>query len=137
MSAIKYPWTKTGYDPFLISDDWQIAYLNCVKEHRLDDLVDMEIHENTDEIFICISGTGILLTARYEDELQDIEATLLEHGVAYNVPAGVWHNIAMDEDAKILIVEKSDTHIKDVRHIPLGKHAKISVDNIIKSTIKL
>ncbi len=131
----KYNWTKEGYDPFLISDGWQVAYLTCVDEHRLDDLIDMEVHKETDEVFICLEGKGILLTADYSGETAEIKALLMENGVTYNIPAGVWHNISMDEKAKIIIVEKSNTHNNDGEHRMLTPEEKKTVDRLIAEAI--
>lgn len=127
----RYGWRKEGYDPFLISDGWQIANLTACSEHRFDDLIDTEVHKATDEVFVCLEGMGILITADYSGEKAVFAAELMENGVTYNVPAGLWHNISMSDDAKIIIVEKSDTHINDVEHRLLTPEEKEEVDRLI------
>lgn len=130
MLAENYNIEKVGYDPFLIRDGWQVAYLTAVDEHRLDDLVDMEVHEHTDEVFVALEGVGILLTADYSGSKSKIEAVRMEPGVVYNIPAGVWHNIAMADDAKVIIVEKSNTHLNDVVHRLLSPAEKVEADDL-------
>lgn len=128
--------TETGYDPFLISGGWQMAYLTCVDEHRLDDLVDMEVHKETDEAFVLVDGGGVLVVTEFnKDNSPVFVAKKMERNVTYNVPAGTWHNIAMDEDAKILIIEKALTHRNDVEHRPLDKEQRERLTRIIACTI--
>lgn len=130
-----YGWRKEGYDPFLVSDGWQIANLTACSEHRLDDLVDMEVHKATDEVFVCLEGRGILITADYSGEKAVFAAELMDNGVTYNVPAGLWHNISMDEAARIIIVEKSNTHLDDVEHKALTPEEKAEVDRLVKEAV--
>ena len=40
-------------------------------------------------------------------------------GVTYNIPAGMWHNIAMDKDAQLAIIEKDNTHLQDCTYLEL------------------
>ncbi len=47
------------------------------------------------------------------------ECVQMKTGVTYNISAGTWHNIAMDKDAELIIVEKSDTYKQDCAYISL------------------
>lgn len=56
----------------------------------------------------------------------------MRKGCLYNVRQGVWHNIAMSDNAKIAIVQRRDTNLKDVLYRPLTKQqikkARIEID---------
>ena len=41
-----------GYNPFLIREGWQVAQLNHVSGHGLDDIERIEVHKSTEEVFI-------------------------------------------------------------------------------------
>ena len=41
------------------------------------------------------------------------EMELMKRNITYNIPKNRWHNIAMEEGCKVLIVEKSNTHLGD------------------------
>lgn len=112
----EYRHDKEGYNPFLIRPGWQVAKLNYVPEHGLDDIVDVEVHTETDEVFILLEGTGVLVEASIQGDNVAMSYIKMELGTVYNVPAGVWHNIAMSQDTEIIIVEKDNTHLHDVRH---------------------
>lgn len=112
----RYFHTEDGYNPFLIREGWQVAQLNYVAKHGLDDIDDVEMHALTDEVFILMRGRAALITASFEGDEPTFEVENMQVGVTYNIPAGVWHNIAMDKDAQIIIVERNNTHLEDVAH---------------------
>ncbi len=112
----RYFHTEDGYNPFLIREGWQVAQLNYVAKHGLDDIDDVEMHALTDEVFILMRGRAALITASFEGDEPTFEVENMRVGVTYNIPAGVWHNIAMDKDAQIIIVERNNTHLEDVAH---------------------
>lgn len=108
-----------GYAPFLIRDGWQVAQLNYLPGHGLDDMDDVEVHRRTDEAFVLFAGEAVLVAAAVDGVEVAFECVRMTPGVTYNVPAGVWHNIGMSRDARIVIVERSATHLDDVAHRPL------------------
>ena len=77
----KYWHDAEGYNPFLIRDGWQVAQLNYVPTHGLDDMVDVEVHRQTDEVFILFSGTAVLVAASVEGEEIDFECVRMTPGV--------------------------------------------------------
>lgn len=109
-----------GYNPYLIEDGWQVAKLNYLPTHGLDDIIDVERHNRTDEVFILLKGTGVLITATFDDGV-NLQYVLMKPGITYNVPAGEWHNIAMSKDCQIIIVEKDNTHLNDCDHKVLSQ----------------
>lgn len=126
--------TSEGYSPLSIHDGWQVAYLTTVEQHQLDDLVNMEVHEQTDELFILLKGSAVLLSADYEEE-QKFQAVGMEPFVMYNIPQGVWHNIAMAPDTLLLIAEKDGTHLNDVQYMPFSKEDVKVVNELIQQAI--
>lgn len=137
MSLIKkYECRKKGYDPFLVSEGWQVAFLTPEPGHNLDDLEEMDLHSNTDEVFVLLKGHAVLISASYSEGMSPcFDAVSMETGKTYNIPAGVWHNIAMAEDAEILIVEKSETHLNDVLHRPLRLEDKPHLCGLISDAL--
>ena len=110
---------EKGYHPFLISDGWQVAQLNYVEKHGLDDIDQIEVHNQTDEVFILFKGEAVLVEALIEQEDIHFNCQYMKPGVTYNIPAGTWHEIAMKVDAEIIIVERSDTHKQDCSYLKL------------------
>lgn len=112
----KYNDNTKGYHPFLIRDLWQVAQLNYLPGHGLDDITDIEAHRLTDEAFILFEGTAVLISAQVNEGTLIFEIQKMEKGITYNISAGTWHNIAMERDAQMIIVENANTHLFDCYH---------------------
>ena len=48
----------------------------------------------------------------------------LREGITYNVPAMMWHNIAMERGSCVLITEGRDAHLKGFSQIPIPENLK-------------
>ncbi len=108
-----YKHTGEGFNPFLIRDGWQVAQLNYVSGQGLDDIRKIDVHPGTDEVFILMAGKAVLITADRQEHTVRYEMVVMKPGVIYNIPKGVWHNIAMYEDAQVILVENANTHQAD------------------------
>lgn len=103
-----------GYNPFFIKDDWQVAQLNYVKEQDPVNISKIDMHLLTDEIFILLKGNAVLIGAVERDGVLIFECKKMLEGITYNIPLNTWHNVAIEKEASMIIVEKSNTHLGDV-----------------------
>lgn len=127
-----YSYEGKGYHPFLIREGWQVAQLNYVEKHGLDDIDQIEVHNQSDEAFILFKGKAVLVEVQIEQEDIHFNCQYMKPGVTYNIPAGTWHEIAMDRDAEIIIVERANTHKQDCSYSKLTESQK----QILYSKIK-
>jgi hypothetical protein len=121
-----------GYNPFFIKDNWQVAQLNFMPQQGLYAIKKMDMHLQTDEIFVLTKGTAVLIGAMLENETFRFELIKMKAGVTYNIPVKLWHNIAMDTDAAVIIVEKSNTHLGDFIYRELTIPEKENLNNAIR-----
>lgn len=91
----------TGYDPTLPFKTWLVAFINF--EERFDNITFIERHLETDEVFVLLAGSAELWIG------EEREVVPMEPCKLYNVKAGTWHNIKVSRDAKVLVIENSDT----------------------------
>lgn len=133
----KYYHDGEGYNPFLIRDGWQVAQLNHVAEHGFDDMINVEAHMQTDEVFILFSGTAVLVAADVDGERIDFECVRMLPGVTYNIPAGMWHNIGMSDDARMIIVERNNTHLEDCRYRPFSAEEAARLRAAVAETLQV
>lgn len=117
----QYQINEDGYHPFLIREGWQVAQLNFMPEQLISNITKLDVHHLTDEVFILLEGNAVLIGADLGDGGPYFEVQLMQPNITYNIPKGRWHNIAMQEGCKIIIVEKSDTHIADFEYYPLAE----------------
>lgn len=108
-----YAADKAGYTPFLIGERWQAAFLNYAPEEALESIVKLDVHHQSDEVFVLLDGRAALIAARIDERGVWFEAVAMEPLRAYNIRRGVWHKIAMLPGSRTLIVENSNTHLGD------------------------
>jgi oxalate decarboxylase/phosphoglucose isomerase-like protein (cupin superfamily) len=68
----------------------------------------LEVHKETDEIFVHIHGSCCLLM---RDVDGSFHGAMMEAGSLYKVPRGVWHTTVTKPGAKMAIAEKSGTNM--------------------------
>lgn len=117
----KYQVGGEGYHPFLIRDGWQVAQLNYTPDQSILNIIQVDVHRETDEVFVALKGHAVLIAATIEEERVTFDLEYLKPGVTYNIPKNLWHNIAMEPGSEILIVEKSNTHLSDAAYHKLSR----------------
>ena len=125
-----YIHTEDGYNPFFIKNDWQVAQLNYVSEQDPANIIKIDMHLLTDEIFILLRGNAVLIGATEQSGTLIFECKKMLPGITYNIPANTWHNVAIEKEASMIIVEKSNTHLVDVvyRKLSLNDEMKLRQD---------
>lgn len=131
----EFIYTENGYAPLLIKEGWQVAQLNYLIRHTFCDIDQIEVHCRTDEVFVLLTGTAVLIAADVSGAKIDYELVNMIPGITYNIPCNTWHNIAMDKDAKIIIVERNDTHLKDCSYIDLTDEQQSEIRVLIKKAL--
>lgn len=96
-----YAPSSDGYEIVHRFNNWRVAYLSYAE--RFDNITYLEKHLKTDEIFVLLKGSAMLLVGKKAEHIE------MEKGKMYNVKKGVWHNIKVSKDAVLLIVENNDT----------------------------
>jgi len=129
-----YQHKDKGYNPFLITPQWQIAQLNYSAEQELNNIVRLDIHHRTDEAFYLIKGEVVLIAAEIIENHVIFELKLMKEGVVYNIRQNIWHNIVMRPDSHVLIIEDNDTHLGDFEFFYLSNS---QIDELVKKVGKL
>lgn len=113
-----------GYNPFIIRDGWQVAQLNYTKEQDPANIEKIDKHLLTDEVFMLINGNAVLIAIDTRNDELVFECTRMEPGITYNIPVNTWHNIALEKNASVIIVERSNTHFGDFEYRALTAEEK-------------
>ncbi len=128
----EYTHTGIGYNPFLIRDSWQVAQLNHVDGQGFEDIEKIDVHLNTDEVFILLNGQAILIAAEKNGDQLSFRMVNMKEGITYNIPKMTWHNIAMSQDAQVIIIENADTHLGDFEYYYINTEQKKEMYREIK-----
>ena len=86
---------------------WKIAYINWSEAFAKENITYLERHNETDEVFVLLAGSATLYLG------EKGEPTEMEPCKAYVVKQSAWHPITVSKDAKVLIVENTDTTRKN------------------------
>lgn len=98
-----------GYLPLIDYGKWLVAELRYIDELEVDNLKDMQKHDETDEVFVLLEGDFTLFLGGQGDTIGEIEAIKLEPLKLYNVKKGTFHTHTPEKNATALIVENVDT----------------------------
>lgn len=127
-----------GYNPFIIKEGWQVAQLNYLKEQDFMGITKMDMHLLTDEVFILLSGNVVLIAATVDAKnILTFKCVKMLAGITYNIPGKTWHNIAMDKEASVIIIEKSNTHVSDFVFRELDRKEEIHLKHLILETLHI
>ena len=82
---------------------WTVAVINYAPRFDAACFARMERHLKTDEVFVLLAGHATLVVGEMMERVE-MEPTKL-----YTMEQGEWHHILVSQDAKVLVVENSDT----------------------------
>jgi hypothetical protein len=125
-----------GYKPVVDFEKWRVAILNSANGFPPEKIMDMEKHNETDEVFILLRGKGILFLGEGGDNVIKIHAADMGLYKIYNVKKSVWHTIVMTKGAKVLIVENSNTASQNSSYCKLSEEQRKTIINLTKKLWK-
>ena len=116
------PIISKGYENIYIYDTWKVSMLSYLDELKKENIKYVEAHLETDEIFYLLSGECILIEALVSDnKVIDYNFIKLDKEQIYNVKKNTYHHHILNEEARVLIIENTDTS-------NLNSH-RIEIDN--------
>lgn len=99
----------SGIENVYSNDKWLIALKNWREANDVENISRLEIHFKTDEQFVLIKGSVVIIYAEELNENTEVQAIRLEPGAVLNVPKNTWFNNILSRDAKLAYIESSDT----------------------------
>lgn len=130
-----YQYESEGYDPSLISEGWQVAFLNYAEAESLERIDKLDIHYKTDEVFILLAGKAVLIAADIKDDEIKYDLIDMQPGIIYNIPKNTWHKIAMYQGSKVCIVERDNTHVSDFEFYDLSVEKQLELQNAVNQLL--
>jgi len=123
-------YSKEGYSPVVDYDAWRVAVLNYSNDLLPGNITAMQRHNETDEVFVLLSGRCILFIGDGDEKLTDIFAENMQPLKIYNVKKSVWHSHTLSRDAKLLIVENRNTTFDNSPFYPLTDEQTMTLLNL-------
>lgn len=95
--------TESGFNPFVKNPQFICAFITASPMYAPGKIAEMKRHNDTDEVFVLLSGKAVLLT---RDSIKEkCQVTQLSPGTAYIVKASTWHYLALSPDGKVFVTE--------------------------------
>ena len=98
-----------GFKPLVNFGSWRVAFLNGSQSYEGKVIDSLSRHLETDEVFVLVKGSCLLITAGNGDNPGEVTKTWMEPGVVYNVTKGAWHGHIVLPGTMVMIVENRDT----------------------------
>lgn len=95
--------TDSGFCPVVRNSQFLCAFITPSPMYAPGKIAEMKRHNDTDEVFVLLSGKAVLLTRDNINE--ECQVTHLLPGTTYTVKAGTWHYLALSPDGKIFVTE--------------------------------
>ena len=102
-------YTGIGYQPFIDYGAWRVAILRYSDKLLPQNLDKMQRHDETDEVFVLLSGRCILFIGEGDERVSAVYAQDMEPLKLYNVKKSCWHTHTLSQDTTVLIVENRET----------------------------
>ena len=109
MEILKYAFEGEGMTRVFENEKWMVGIKNWKPMNDIANINNLERHNETDELFILLSGRCTLLYANETAEGLDIRAVDMEPLKVYNIPRSLWHNTVTEKDTKLALIEDSST----------------------------
>lgn len=116
-----------GYLPLIDFEGWRIAYLRYCEELEPQNLNTMQKHNETDEVFVLLSGKCTLFIGEKGEHIGEITTLPMQPLKLYNIKRGVWHTHTLDHEATVLIVENQNTSNENSPTLGLSDIQKQSI----------
>ena len=121
MSGLEiYSYTEPGFKPLINFGSWRVACSNGPSVYQRKEVTSLSRHLETDEVFVLVKGSCLLLTAGNGEVPGEVTKTWMELGKMYNVTQCTWHGSILLPGATVMIVENRDTKSQnsESRNIP-------------------
>ncbi|MCD4781274.1 MAG: hypothetical protein K8S27_12110 [Candidatus Omnitrophica bacterium] len=102
-----------GYNPIIDYEQWRVAILNYIDELEPQEILKMQRHDETDEVFVLLKGQCLLFLGEGANAITKIHIEQMQPLKQYNVKRGVWHTHSLSRDAMVLIVENRETSLEN------------------------
>jgi ureidoglycolate hydrolase len=122
-----YEYNKEGMSRVYENEKWTVGVKNWKPANDITGIDCLERHNQTDELFVLLSGECVLVFANeVEDQLQ-IEVVRMVPNKVYNIPRSLWHNTVTQKDTKMVLIEDSSTSMdnSDIRPLSDGQILEI------------
>ena len=113
MEIEKLTFDGEGMSRVYDNKDWIVGIKNWKPANDITGIDCLERHNESDELFVLLSGRCILAYANEVGGKLQFGAVNMEPMKVYNIPKTLWHNTITEKDTKLILVEYSSTSMEN------------------------
>lgn len=119
MQIANYEFSGEGMKRVFENEKWTVGIKNWKPANDITGIDCLERHNQTDELFVLISGSCTLVYANETPSGLTLECVNMEPKKVYNIPATLWHNTITEKETKMILIEDSNTSMENSDIYPL------------------
>lgn len=131
MNILTYEFNNEGMNRVYENEKWMVGIKNWKPANDVTGIDCLERHNETDELFILLSGECVLVFANETGNGLEIEAVKMEANKVYNIPQSLWHNTITNKDTKMVLIEDSSTGMNNSDILPLTKQQIAEIQELV------
>ena len=122
-----FEYTGEGMRRVYENGQWTVGIKNYKPANDKSLFNELERHNETDELFVLISGACTLVYAEEMDGKMKFGAVSMEMGKVYNIPQGLWHNTITVPGTRMVLIEDPGTGMSnsDIYHLGAGEAGEL------------
>jgi mannose-6-phosphate isomerase-like protein (cupin superfamily) len=132
MKILSYEFENEGMSRVYENEKWMVGVKNWKPANDITGIDCLERHNQTDELFVLLSGECVLLFANETESGLKFETINMEPNKVYNIPQSLWHNTITMKDTKLVIIEDSSTSMKNSELLPLTEQHILEIQELVK-----
>lgn len=95
------------------NSQWTVGIKNWKPFNDIEQIGNLERHNRTDELFVLLKGSCTLVYGTEEEGDLSLKTVEMRPHAVYQIPPTLWHNTIMTKEAKLLLIENSDTSMEN------------------------
>lgn len=113
MKILEYQYDGEALKRVYENAQWTVGIKNWKPSNDIEQIGNLERHNCTDELFVLLNGSCTLVYATEEGNSLDLKTIEMKPYAVYQIPPSLWHNTIMTKEAKLLLIENSDTSMEN------------------------
>lgn len=132
MKILEYQYDGEALKRVYENTQWTVGIKNWKPSNDIEQIGNLERHNCTDELFVLLEGCCTLVYANEKENGLDLEIIDMKPYAVYQIPPSLWHNTIMTKDAKLLLIENSDTSMENSELRDLSEEELIRLKDQMK-----
>jgi ureidoglycolate hydrolase len=120
-----YEYSGEGFVKQYVNAHWIVGVKNYKTASDIRFMNVLERHMLSDELFVPVFGHSVLISAEKTEFGVIFDAISMETGKIYCVPKSVWHNVVMNPEDKLILIENEGTGMENSEFLELSESDRL------------